>query len=62
MTGSSDSVIVIKTEMAINRFPKRLQKRFETADGETRVNDAVIEINRKTGKVKIIKRIQIPST
>lgn len=59
MTGPSDSVIGVKSEMVISRFLTRLPKRFETAGGEAQVNGAVIAINRETGKAESIKRIQI---
>ena len=59
MTGPGDSVIGVKTEMAISKFLTRLPKRFETAGGEGQVNGAVIAINKETGKAEGIKRIQI---
>ena len=59
MTGPIDSVIGVKTEMAISRFRTRLPKRFETAAGEAQFNGAIVAVDQESGKAESIRRIQI---
>jgi hypothetical protein len=59
MTGPIDSVIGVKTEMAISRFRTRLPKRFETATGEAQFNGAIVAVDQESGKAESIRRIQI---
>jgi metallophosphoesterase (TIGR00282 family) len=59
MTGPSNSVIGIKTELAISRFLTRLPKRLETASGPSQLNGALFAINRETGKAESIRRLQL---
>ena len=59
MTGPTDSVIGVKTEMAISRFRTRLPKRFETATGEAQFNGAIVAVDQESGKAESIRRIQI---
>lgn len=60
MTGPSDSVIGVKTEIAISRFLTRLPRRLETAGGPSQLNGVLFVINRETGKAEGVRRLQIP--
>lgn len=59
MTGPSNSVIGIKTELAISRFLTRLPKRLETASGPSQLNGVLFAINRETGKAEGVRRLQM---
>lgn len=58
MTGPSDSVIGVKTEVAISRFLSRLPKRLETATGKGQLRAVVVSVDPETGRAKKIQRIQ----
>ncbi len=59
MTGPSNSVIGIETDLIIQRFLTCMPSRFETARGEGVLSSVVIEINSDTGKATGIQRLQI---
>lgn len=59
MTGSFDSVIGIKKELAIERFVTLMPVRFEVAKKDIRLNGAVIEIDEASGKALAIERISL---
>jgi len=58
MTGSMDSVIGIKREIAIRRFLTQLPIKFEVAQDNVQMNAVLLSINKK-GKANSIKRIQV---
>lgn len=59
MTGSFDSVIGIKKELAVERFVTLMPTRFEVAKKDIRLNGAVIEVDESTGSALGIERIFI---
>lgn len=60
MTGPVDSVIGVKTELALKRFLTQVPYRFETADQNVRIMGVLLEIDEHTGKARGIKRVNIP--
>lgn len=59
MTGSFDSVIGIRKELAVEKFLTQLPVRFEVAKKDIRLNCVVLEIDEITGKALGIERINI---
>jgi len=59
MTGSFDSVIGIKKELAIEKFLSQIPVRFEVAKKDIRINAVVVEIDEITGKASGIERVSI---
>jgi calcineurin-like phosphoesterase len=60
MTGSFDSVIGMKKELAIEKFMSQLPVRFEVAKKDIRLNAVVIEIDNDSGQALGIERLTIP--
>ncbi|HEA47447.1 MAG TPA: TIGR00282 family metallophosphoesterase [bacterium] len=58
MVGSLNSVIGIKTEIALKRFLTQIPIRFEVEKKNIYLQGVVITIDNKTGKAKNIERIQ----
>lgn len=58
MTGPHDSVIGVKAELAIKRMRTGLPVRFETADGEVRLEGALVTSDPKTGRASAIEPIR----
>ena len=58
MCGPIDSVIGVKRELAIRRFITHLPTRFETANGRTVVQGAVVSIDPDSGRASAIARVQ----
>lgn len=59
MTGSFDSVIGIRKELAVEKFLSQLPVRFEVAKKDIRMNCVVIEIDEISGKALTIERISV---
>lgn len=59
MTGSFDSVIGIRKELAVEKFLTQLPVRFEVAKKDIRLNCVVLEIDETTGKALGIERIAV---
>jgi calcineurin-like phosphoesterase len=59
MSGSIDSVIGIKKEIAIHRFLTQVPRRLETAKENLHLQGVVIDIDNVTGKAKAIQRIDV---
>jgi len=59
MTGSFDSVIGIRKELAIEKFLSQLPVRFEVAKKDIRMNCVAIEIDEISGKALWIERISV---
>ncbi len=59
MTGSFDSVIGIKKELAIEKFLSQLPVRFEVAKKDVRLNAVVVEIEMDSGKAFGIERLSV---
>jgi len=59
MTGSFDSVIGIRKELAVEKFLTQLPVRFEVAKRDIRLNCVVLEIDEISGKALGIERIAV---
>ena len=59
MCGPFDSVIGRKKEQVLERFLSRMPVRFQVADGDVRLNGAIVTIDETTGKARAIKRLQL---
>lgn len=59
MTGSFDSVLGMKKEMALERFLTLRPNRFEVSKGDIRLQGVMIEIENNTGKAISIERLSI---
>ncbi|MDD5723954.1 MAG: TIGR00282 family metallophosphoesterase [Syntrophales bacterium] len=59
MTGSFDSVLGIKKEVALERFLTLLPNRYEVAKGDVRLQGVLIDIDDKTGRGLSIERLSI---
>jgi metallophosphoesterase (TIGR00282 family) len=60
MTGPYDSVIGVDKEIILDKFLRGLPRKLETAERETRLSGALIDINEKTGQARTIYRVQVP--
>lgn len=58
MTGPFDSVIGRKKAQILTRFITQMPARFEMAEGDIRLNAALVDFDEKTGKANSIKRVQ----
>ena len=58
MCGPWDSVIGLRKESAIERFLTARHTPFETAQGETVLQGAIVEIDDETGRARSISRIR----
>lgn len=59
MTGSFDSVLGIRKEVALERFLTLLPNRFDVAKGDIRLQGVLIDIDNETGKGLSIERLSI---
>ena len=59
MTGSFDSVIGIRKELAVEKFLSQLPVRFEVAKKDIRINCVAIEIDEISGKALGIERVSV---
>lgn len=59
MTGSFDSVIGVKKELAIERFVTQMPVRFDVAKKDIRLNGVAIEIDETSGSALSIERISL---
>jgi hypothetical protein len=59
MTGPADSVIGIKTPIAVGKFLTGVPVRMEAADGPGQLNGALIEVDPSTGRAASIERVDI---
>ena len=60
MTGPHESVIGVVTELAIRRMRTGMPVRFETAQGDVRIEGAVIACNPETGRASSIEPVRVP--
>lgn len=58
MTGTYESVLGVKKELAIASFTTQLPQRFEVAKGYAQLNAVLIDFDLGTGKVKNIENMQ----
>ena len=59
MTGPHDSVIGVRAELVLRRFRTGLPVRFEPADGDVRIEGAVVECDAKTGRASAIETFRL---
>jgi metallophosphoesterase (TIGR00282 family) len=59
MTGSFDSVIGIRKELAVEKFLSQMPVRFEVAKKDIRMNCVALEIDEISGKALSIERISV---
>jgi 2',3'-cyclic-nucleotide 2'-phosphodiesterase len=59
MTGPHDGVIGIAKDAIIARFMSGLPARFETAEGEPRMNGVTITVDASTGRASAIQRLSL---
>ena len=59
MTGPHESVIGVVSELAIRRMRTGLPVRFETAQGDVRIEGALIECDSETGRSSSIESIRV---
>jgi len=59
MTGPADSVIGIKTSIAVGKFLTGVPVRLEAADGPGQLNGVLVEVEPSTGRAAAIERIVI---
>jgi 2',3'-cyclic-nucleotide 2'-phosphodiesterase len=57
MTGPHDSIIGVEIEAALGRFLTAMPARFETAQGNPRLNAAIVEADEETGLAVDIERL-----
>jgi len=62
MTGPHDSVIGVVSELAIRRMRTGMPVRFETAQGDVRIEGALIECDAETGKASSIEAVRISAS
>ena len=60
MSGSMDSVIGIKKDLAIERFLKHIPNRFEAAKDDVSLQGVIVDIDAKNGKALAIERFSLP--
>ena len=57
MTGPHDSIIGVQIELALNRFLTGMPSRFETAEGNPRLNAVIVEADEESGRALDIERL-----
>ncbi len=60
MTGCHESVIGMKTEVALRRFLYQTPHKYEEAQGQPRIQGAVIQVDPDSGRALSIRRISRP--
>lgn len=60
MTGPHDSVIGVRTELAIRRMRTGMPVRFETASGGVRLEGALVRCDPATGRASAIEPVRVP--
>ena len=59
MTGPIESVIGMNIESSVKRFETSLPERYKVADGESKLNGCIFEIDDSTNKATRIERINL---
>jgi metallophosphoesterase (TIGR00282 family) len=59
MTGPHDSVIGVEAELAIRRMRTGMPVRFETAQGDVRIEGAVIDCDAESGRATSIESFRV---
>jgi len=60
MTGPHDSVIGVEVELAVRRMRTGMPVRFETAQGDVRIEGALIECDPESGRASSIESVRVP--
>src|SRR5437016_6549123 len=60
MTGPTDSVIGVDTDLALDRFISQMPNRFEPAKGPVALHGALIKVDAETGRGLSIERLRVP--
>jgi metallophosphoesterase (TIGR00282 family) len=60
MTGPHDSVIGVRTELAVRRMRTGMPVRFETAGGGVRLEGALVTCDPATGRASAIEPVRVP--
>jgi calcineurin-like phosphoesterase len=58
MCGPMDSVIGVKTELAVRRFRLHMPVKFEVASGPTLLQGALVDVDPATGQALSIRRLR----
>ena len=59
MTGPHDSVIGVQVDLAVRRMRTGMPVRFETAQGDVRIEGAVIDCDETTGRASAIEPVRV---
>jgi metallophosphoesterase (TIGR00282 family) len=59
MTGPHDSVLGVQAELAVQRLRTGMPVRFETAQGDVRIEGALVECDSATGKASSIEAVRV---
>jgi 2',3'-cyclic-nucleotide 2'-phosphodiesterase len=59
MTGPHDSVIGVRADLVLRRFQTGLPVRFEPAEGDVRIEGAVIECDATSGRATSIETVRV---
>jgi metallophosphoesterase (TIGR00282 family) len=60
MSGPHDSVIGVEVELAVRRMRTGLPVRFATAQGDVRIEGALVECDETTGRARSIEPVRVP--
>jgi 2',3'-cyclic-nucleotide 2'-phosphodiesterase len=60
MSGPHDSVIGVEVELAVRRMRTGLPVRFATAQGDVRIEGALVECDAESGRASSIEPVRIP--
>jgi 2',3'-cyclic-nucleotide 2'-phosphodiesterase len=59
MTGPHDSVIGVRTELVLRRFRSGVPVRFEPAEGDVRIEGAIIECDPASGRASSVEAYRL---
>lgn len=59
MTGPHDSVLGVRTDLAIARMRTGMPVRFETAEGGVRIEGAIVDCDPETGRATAIEALRL---
>jgi calcineurin-like phosphoesterase len=62
MTGTHDSVIGTRAEIAVGRFLSQVPTRFKPADGAATLCGVLVEVDETTGVAISVERLQLKET
>jgi metallophosphoesterase (TIGR00282 family) len=60
MSGPHDSVIGVEVELAVRRMRTGLPVRFATAQGDVRIEGALVECDSESGRASSIEPVRVP--